>query len=175
MKFTSQNAPPNFVKNFTKLLPKATSTPHFTRGHLLSGELELQNAMLLVPLFASSFYAPIAILARGRSPAVQASASAIEAPTTTGGAAAADPIQVWDGVFGEEALQTLLKAGEQRGHGFTAVFDRGEDATLRGRTIIECSLTALLDEIGDRSRFVEYWWRAEHISMRAHRCDAPHR
>ena len=46
------------------------------------------KAMLLVPLFASSFYAPIAILARGRSPAVQASTSAIEAPTTTGGAAA---------------------------------------------------------------------------------------
>jgi len=77
-------------------------------------------------------------------------------------------VRAWDGIFSTEVLRTLALEGDRRDHSFTSVFTR-EHAVSRGRTIIEAALCALLDEVGDESRHVEYWWRGEWISMAAHR------
>eukprot|EP00966_Prymnesium_polylepis_P052807 1222961-Prymnesium_polylepis.1 len=96
------------------------------------------------------------------------SAPAVEAPAGSVGEAAS-AVRVFDGVLDEETLSLLLKAGEQRDHQFTSIYDRGDDASRRGRTIIETCVTSILDEVGDRSRYVEYWWRGVHKNMEAHR------
>ena len=77
------------------------------------------------------------------------------------------PIRVWDNVLSPAQLSSVVAAGESRKHSFTSVFDR--NTSPAGRTIIESVLTALLDEMGDSTRFVEYWWRGEHKDMAVHR------
>ena len=79
------------------------------------------------------------------------------------------PVRVWDGVFDSSLLQTVVDAGEQRGHCFTTVFDRGPKVDRPGRTVIESVLTSLLQSLGDESRYVEYWWRGESNGMEVHR------
>ena len=78
------------------------------------------------------------------------------------------PVSVFDGVLGPKTLQLICEAGRERGHSYTSVFDRGTELHA-GRTIVEATLCALLDEIGDRCRYVEYWWRGDWIAMNAHR------
>ena len=81
------------------------------------------------------------------------------------------PVRVWDGVFASTALQDVVASGDERSHTFTSVLDReaGAGGAKHGRTIMEAALCSLLDEIGDESRYVEYWWRAEWKNMDVHR------
>mmetsp|Transcript_24203 Transcript_24203/g.75685 ORF Transcript_24203/g.75685 Transcript_24203/m.75685 type:complete len:175 (+) Transcript_24203:118-642(+) len=76
-------------------------------------------------------------------------------------------VGVWDGVFSQDELATLHDAGSSREHSFTAVFDRKSGTAPR--SMLESSLCALLTELGDDSRYLEYWWRSDWISMGAHR------
>lgn len=64
-------------------------------------------------------------------------------------------VGVWDGVFSQDELATLHDAGSSREHSFTAVFDRKSGAACR--SMLESSLCALLTELGDDSRYLEYW------------------
>ena len=75
--------------------------------------------------------------------------------------------RVFDSVFAPAAIRTLVAAGCDRSHSFTTVLDR--EASRSGRTVLERALTAVLDELGDESRYVEYWWRGEHRRMDSHR------
>ena len=77
-------------------------------------------------------------------------------------------VSVWDGVFAPAALNLVLAAGKSREHSFTSVFDRGPEGHA-GRTIIEAALTSILDQVGDDSRYVEYWWRGVWNPMAVHR------
>lgn len=74
---------------------------------------------------------------------------------------------VWDSVFAPSSMAILNEACCSRGHSFTSVLDRY--ASPNGRTIVERALTGVLHELGDESRFVEYWWRGVHKSMETHR------
>ena len=78
-------------------------------------------------------------------------------------------VQVFDGTFAPNTLKTVLQAGEDRGHCFTSIFDRGPDQENSGRTIIESALTSVLEQLEDDSRYVEYWWRGESKGMEIHR------
>jgi hypothetical protein len=78
-------------------------------------------------------------------------------------------VRVWDGCLNVAALRTIQSAGQARAHPLTTVYDRGEDSQQCGRTVIEQALCSLLDELGDGSRFVEYWLRDEWVSLEAHR------
>jgi len=62
----------------------------------------------------------------------------------------------------------LIAAGEQRKRQHTSIYDRGE-MLEHGRTVIEHALTSILDELGDDSRFVEYWWRDIWWPLEVHR------
>ncbi|KAL3926150.1 MAG: hypothetical protein SGPRY_003434 [Prymnesium sp.] len=75
--------------------------------------------------------------------------------------------RVWDATFPRAQLRALDLSCRSRAHSFTSVFDR-KDAP-EGRTVIERALSAVLDELGDDSRFVEYWWRGVHKAMETHR------
>ena len=75
--------------------------------------------------------------------------------------------RVWDSVFSPAALQTLIAAGCDRTHSFTSVLDR--KAWPAGRTAMEVAILSLLDELGDESRFVEYWYRDQHKDLSTHR------
>jgi hypothetical protein len=77
-------------------------------------------------------------------------------------------VGVWDGVLSQEELATLHRAGTSREHSFTAVFDRKGGAAPR--TLLESSLCALLTELGDDSRFLEYWCAAARPGRRRPRC-----
>ena len=77
-------------------------------------------------------------------------------------------VRVWDGVLSPTVCRLIINAGNARAHEATSVYDRGA-ARARGRTVLEAAVTSLLDELGDDSRYVEYWWRSEWKSMRAHR------
>jgi len=79
----------------------------------------------------------------------------VSRPMSTTGLA----VCVWDGVLSSSSRAAVLSAGEQRKHSFTSILDRS--AAPAGRTIIESALAALLDELDDDARFVEYWWRGE--------------
>jgi hypothetical protein len=76
---------------------------------------------------------------------------------------------VWDGVLSPDTLGVLITAGEQRGHVFTSVFDRGESVDKPGRTVIEVALCSILEQMGDESRYLEYWWRGDSKGMEVHR------
>ena len=75
--------------------------------------------------------------------------------------------RVFDSVFAPAAIRTLVAAGCDRSHSFTTVLDR--EVSRSGRTVLERALTAVLDELGDESRYVEYWWRGGHRRMDSHR------
>lgn len=83
--------------------------------------------------------------------------------------AALQQVRVWDGCFDAGALSVICSAGGARGHTLTSVFDRGGDSRQSGRSVLEQALCSLLDELGDRSRFIEYWWRDEWMDLEAHR------
>ena len=68
-----------------------------------------------------------------------------------------------------DTLGVLIAAGEQRGHVFTSVFDRGESVDKPGRTVIEVALCSILEQMGDESRYLEYWWRGDSKGMEVHR------
>ena len=76
---------------------------------------------------------------------------------------------IWDGVLSPDTLGVLIAAGEQRGHVFTSVFDRGESVDKPGRTVIEVALCSILEQMGDESRYLEYWWRGDSKGMEVHR------
>ena len=79
------------------------------------------------------------------------------------------PVRVWDGVFAAPTLDHLKTSGNDRGHSFTSIFDRGEGIDQPGRTVIESALCTVLQEVGDESRYIEYWWRGESKGMEVHR------
>eukprot|EP00967_Tisochrysis_lutea_P038944 scaffold46711_cov36-Tisochrysis_lutea.AAC.1 len=58
------------------------------------------------------------------------------------------PPRVWDGVLSSTELRAVAAAGAERGHSFTAVLDR---RSVQPRSILESSLLAIADEIGDEA------------------------
>lgn len=78
-------------------------------------------------------------------------------------------VRVWDGCFDAAALRAIRSAGQARAHPLTSVYDREEGSEHCGRTVLEQAVCSLLDELGDSSRFIEYWWREEWMSLEAHR------
>ena len=82
-------------------------------------------------------------------------------------AVAQQSVQVFDQVFDRSTLEQACKAGLERGHHFSSVFDRRRNK--RGRTVLETVIASLLDECGDTSRYVEYWWRGTWSEVGLHR------
>lgn len=78
-------------------------------------------------------------------------------------------VRVWDAVLDAAALRAIRSAGQARAHPLTRVYDREEDSMHGGRSVLEQALCSLLDELGDGSRFIEYWWREEWMGLEAHR------
>ena len=76
------------------------------------------------------------------------------------------PVRVWDNIFAPHELTKLATGGAARSHSFTSVWDR---ETAQPRTVIETALCSVLDEIGDDSRYVEYWYRGVWKDMETHR------
>lgn len=73
-------------------------------------------------------------------------------------------VEVWDGCFAADTLCSLRTAGAQRCFDFITVMRRGT-----GETVLDAAVDSVLDELGDTSPFVEYWWRGEACDVLAHR------
>ena len=77
-------------------------------------------------------------------------------------------LQVWDDVLQDGAQLRLLDSSlKQRGGGAHAVLDRRHPWN-GGGTLCERVIDALLQSLGDSSRYVEYWYRDEWISLEVH-------
>lgn len=74
-------------------------------------------------------------------------------------------VVVWDKVLSSERAETLHLAAKQSGLGHK-LFSRPLDVNNSG--IIERTLDSILSEMGDDSKYVEYWTRQEWRSIEAH-------
>ena len=72
-----------------------------------------------------------------------------------------DEVQVYDGVFAPRDLEALDVASNDAAH---RAFDRSAGVG----TILEAALDSFLGELGDESRFVEYWARDVWKHIEAH-------
>lgn len=93
---------------------------------------------------------PYFLLSLGRATAAGGRARFVASASTS----SSPIVGVWDGVLSFAELATLKAAGMKRDHSFTAVFDRRSGPP---RTAFEASLCSILEEVGDASRFLEYW------------------
>lgn len=75
-------------------------------------------------------------------------------------------VAVWDGVLSDSTMQMLRKVSSKQGSSQHYLFSRPLDPTSSGP--IERSLDAILSELGDDSKYVEFWTRQEWRSIEAH-------
>ena len=68
-------------------------------------------------------------------------------------------VDVYDGIFDDEALAALAAAAATRGFDHISVSRR-----CAPRTVTEAAVGSILDALGDASPFVELWWRGEAVS-----------
>lgn len=76
--------------------------------------------------------------------------------TSTSDAPVSSLVRCWDECFDASSLAMIEKAGKERSHSFTSVFDRRCEA----KSPLEFAIQSLLQELdGSSGAFVEYWWR----------------
>eukprot|EP00747_Dinoflagellata_sp_TGD_P218515 gnl/TRDRNA2_/TRDRNA2_90752_c0_seq2.p1 gnl/TRDRNA2_/TRDRNA2_90752_c0~~gnl/TRDRNA2_/TRDRNA2_90752_c0_seq2.p1 ORF type:complete len:622 (-),score=81.25 gnl/TRDRNA2_/TRDRNA2_90752_c0_seq2:31-1896(-) len=84
-------------------------------------------------------------------------------------------VQVWDGVLDEHTaaeMRDLLMSRDEETYmdGVTHFIDRQKPiSSSTTEDAIGNILRSIVDEIGDGSRYIEWWWRSEWIPMEAHR------
>ena len=78
-------------------------------------------------------------------------------------------VSVYDGVFAPEDL-ARLDALTPTDQSDTSVIDRRRfDASDQQPTRLQAALLALVAELGDDRRYIEYWWRRPAMSVPVHR------
>jgi hypothetical protein len=75
-------------------------------------------------------------------------------------------VAVWDDVLSDESRQTLHQVASQQGSSQHYLFSRPIDPNSSGK--IEKALDSILTEIGDDSKYIEFWTRQEWRSIEAH-------
>jgi hypothetical protein len=75
-------------------------------------------------------------------------------------------VQIFDEVIDSSSVNhvDMQATAGQLGH---TVMSRSNDN--RGRTAVESAIDLCLRRLGDRSPYVEYWWREEWIDLEAHK------